>query len=188
MNFYHAAPFAFRCVKKRTFIKLTIVSSSFPLGLSSIKKRAPKKEPFFNWRAFTLILLAQSAAGLLSLRSSCICALRLRRPSYYRPTFACCQTHHCEFEPISGFHQLKKELLKRSLFLIGAPGGIRTHNLLIRSQMLYPIELRAHRITALIAQFIFFCKPYFAFFLLFCKKSANFIDFDKNMVYFVIIK
>ena len=26
----------------------------------------------------------------------------------------------------------------------GAPGGIRTHNLLIRSQMLYPIELRAH--------------------------------------------
>jgi hypothetical protein len=26
----------------------------------------------------------------------------------------------------------------------GAPGGIRTYNLLIRSQMLYPIELRAH--------------------------------------------
>ena len=27
---------------------------------------------------------------------------------------------------------------------IGAPGGTRTHNLLIRSQMLYPIKLRAH--------------------------------------------
>ncbi len=27
----------------------------------------------------------------------------------------------------------------------GALGGIRTHNLLIRSQMLYPIELRVHR-------------------------------------------
>ena len=27
----------------------------------------------------------------------------------------------------------------------GAPGRIRTYNLLIRSQMLYPIELRAHR-------------------------------------------
>ena len=26
----------------------------------------------------------------------------------------------------------------------GAPGGSRTYNLLIRSQMLYPIELRAH--------------------------------------------
>ncbi len=26
----------------------------------------------------------------------------------------------------------------------GAPGGIRTPNLLIRSQVLYPVELRAH--------------------------------------------
>ena len=26
----------------------------------------------------------------------------------------------------------------------GAPGGIRTHGLLIRSQALYPAELRAH--------------------------------------------
>ena len=26
----------------------------------------------------------------------------------------------------------------------GALGGVRTHNLLIRSQMLYPIELRVH--------------------------------------------
>ena len=26
----------------------------------------------------------------------------------------------------------------------GALGGIRTHSLLIRSQMLYPVELRAH--------------------------------------------
>lgn len=29
-------------------------------------------------------------------------------------------------------------------FFNGAPGGVRTHNLLIRSQMLYPIELRVH--------------------------------------------
>ena len=28
-----------------------------------------------------------------------------------------------------------------------APGGTRTPNLLIRSQMLYPIELRAHKKT-----------------------------------------
>jgi hypothetical protein len=28
--------------------------------------------------------------------------------------------------------------------VLGAPGGARTHNLLIRSQALYPIELRAH--------------------------------------------
>ena len=30
------------------------------------------------------------------------------------------------------------------LHLIGAPGGIRTPDLLIRSQTLYPTELRAH--------------------------------------------
>ena len=30
------------------------------------------------------------------------------------------------------------------VFCFGAPGRIRTYNLLIRSQMLYPIELRAH--------------------------------------------
>lgn len=37
--------------------------------------------------------------------------------------------------------------IKNSLFgefFIGALGGVRTHNLLIRSQMLYPIELRVH--------------------------------------------
>ncbi len=30
-----------------------------------------------------------------------------------------------------------------SIFGLGAPGKIRTPNLLIRSQMLYPVELRA---------------------------------------------
>ena len=34
----------------------------------------------------------------------------------------------------------------REAFINGALGGIRTHNLLIRSQMLYPIELRAHNL------------------------------------------
>ena len=30
----------------------------------------------------------------------------------------------------------------KSLIANGVPGGIRTHNLLIRSQMLYPVELQ----------------------------------------------
>ena len=38
----------------------------------------------------------------------------------------------------------KKEAALR-LLLFGEPGGIRTHDLLIRSQTLYPAELRAHR-------------------------------------------
>ena len=36
-----------------------------------------------------------------------------------------------------------KRALQESPLLNGAPGGTRTHNLLIRSQMLYPIKLRA---------------------------------------------
>ena len=39
------------------------------------------------------------------------------------------------------------------LINVGAPAGIRTPNLLIRSQMLYPVELRA--------QFLFFSKTLF---------------------------
>ena len=34
--------------------------------------------------------------------------------------------------------------IERENFSTGAPEKIRTPNLLIRSQMLYPIELRAH--------------------------------------------
>ncbi len=40
-------------------------------------------------------------------------------------------------------HRHKKNTQKGEFFF-GALGGIRTHNLLIRSQMLYPVELRAH--------------------------------------------
>jgi hypothetical protein len=49
------------------------------------------------------------------------------------------------FEPATPWSQTKCST-KLSYFPIkyGAPGGSRTYNLLIRSQMLYPIELRAH--------------------------------------------
>ena len=45
----------------------------------------------------------------------------------------------------------KKKKAFRSL-PFGEPGGIRTHDLLIRSQTLYPAELRAHMLflTALV--------------------------------------
>jgi hypothetical protein len=33
---------------------------------------------------------------------------------------------------------------RKWLEINGVPGGIRTHNLLIRSQKLYPVELQAH--------------------------------------------
>ena len=47
-----------------------------------------------------------------------------------------------------GKHQaIEIEKKKRVFFMKkdGAPGRIRTPNLLIRSQILYPVELRAHR-------------------------------------------
>ena len=38
-----------------------------------------------------------------------------------------------------------RDLMRKSLAFRHAPGVIRTHNLLIRSQMLYPIELRVRK-------------------------------------------
>ena len=35
-----------------------------------------------------------------------------------------------------------RQNLRKYLVINGVPGGIRTHNLLIRSQMLYPVELQ----------------------------------------------
>ena len=37
-----------------------------------------------------------------------------------------------------------RQSLMLQRFPFGEPGGIRTHDLLIRSQTLYPAELRAH--------------------------------------------
>ena len=48
------------------------------------------------------------------------------------------------FVRVPWIHQQKNTSRKERCFFIGAPGGTRTHNLLIRSQMLYPIKLRAH--------------------------------------------
>ena len=35
---------------------------------------------------------------------------------------------------------------------VGEPGGIRTHDLLIRSQTLYPAELRAHMLFGIVPE------------------------------------
>ena len=37
--------------------------------------------------------------------------------------------------------------MSKKRFLIGGPGGIRTPDLLVRSQTLYPAELRSHIIA-----------------------------------------
>ena len=41
-------------------------------------------------------------------------------------------------------HQIKKRVPMGPFFLFGAPGRIRTSDPLVRSQVLYPAELRAH--------------------------------------------
>ena len=49
------------------------------------------------------------------------------------------------FEPATPWSQTKcSTKLSYSPYIYGAPERSRTHNLLIRSQTLYPIELRAH--------------------------------------------
>lgn len=60
----------------------------------------------------------------------------------------------------------KKSLdtLQNQGFEIGTPGRNRTLNLLIRSQTLYPIELRVHQILAYkYTGFCRFIKTYFLF-------------------------
>ena len=46
-------------------------------------------------------------------------------------------------ERMTDFYKLKNRN-ERNSFRRGAPGGIRTPDLLVRSQTLYPTELRAH--------------------------------------------
>ena len=55
----------------------------------------------------------------------------------------------------------------QSLMRVGALGEIRTHNLLIRSQMLYPIELRVHLYKSNLGDFDFclekkLCRTFFS--------------------------
>ena len=89
----------------------------------------------------------------------------LRQPACSRLPFVCGQTHFCEFATSLHNADKTKKGLKRDLFcFIGAPGGTRTHNLLIRSQMLYPIKLRAQRLDILIEQKKYKCKHFFHFF------------------------
>ena len=79
-------------------------------------------------------LTASAPASFASLRSS----------AYSRLPANSARTHCCDFSPVE---QAIKKTLHMEGFFNGAPGGVRTHNLLIRSQMLYPIELRAHKFT-----------------------------------------
>jgi site-specific recombinase XerD len=53
------------------------------------------------------------------------------------------------YNPASGIEHLQEDNSRcRSLTLNGAPGEIRTPDLLIRSQSLYPAELRAHMVAS----------------------------------------
>ncbi len=53
------------------------------------------------------------------------------------------------FEPATPWSQTRCSTKLSHFRIIGVPGETRTPNLLIRSQTLYPIELRAHRYGAL---------------------------------------
>ena len=46
------------------------------------------------------------------------------------------------------FERNEPQIPRSAALLFGAPGGIRTRDLLIRSQTLYPTELRAHFVVS----------------------------------------
>ena len=92
-------------------------------------KKGDVKSPFFNGA-----LGGSSFADLVT-------SLHDRRP-FVRLVTAIPNSLLCVRTP-ADYKPLTKSAHKRALFVNGALGGVRTHNLLIRSQMLYPIELRA---------------------------------------------
>ena len=51
------------------------------------------------------------------------------------------------FEPATPWSQTKCSTKLSHFPFYGAPDRSRTHNLLIRSQTIYPIDLRAHRLS-----------------------------------------
>ena len=58
----------------------------------------------------------------------------LWQPAFLRLPFVCGQTHICEFSPSLHSTNKTKKVSKETFFcFIGALGGTRTHNLLIRS-------------------------------------------------------
>lgn len=97
-----------------------------------------------------------------------------RKPSPY-PSCGCqddCASHNTctvDLSPVTA-----KKGQGKCLVLFGAPGGIRTRDLLIRSQALYPAELRAHihLSTALYFEQLYYyirCAPKSqAFFSIYC--------------------
>ena len=82
--------------------------------------------------------------------------------------------------PISAQHRMHKKKKSTSpkwdLSICGAPGGIRTRDLLVRSQTLYPAELPAH-MQFLLLKYINTIKA----------KSQHFFTLDINKSFFYCI-
>ena len=90
-------------------------------------KKDGSREPSFCWRARRGIPLLGEMAALLTKGS-------------WRDLEAVTRTRG-----LSPIAQNKKAEAKTSAFFVGAPEGTRTPDLLVRSQSLYPTELRAHK-------------------------------------------
>ena len=62
--------------------------------------------------------------------------------------------------PLTGMEMKKEKTTRfRVWSFLGAPGGIRTPDLLVRSQTLYPTELRAHMLICLDSVTIIYAPP-----------------------------
>ena len=97
--------------------------------------------------------------------------------TFVSPAHTRCQTVHrtvcLHARALSGFESLYLEFQTKIppawvVFLFGAPEGTRTPDLLVRSQSLYPAELRAHVLlsntTDILPYFQAFVKSFFTFF------------------------
>ena len=119
-------------------VKLTFVSSS------PLPDCANKKSPLSWTFSIGASVFLRSAKTARLLRYSFVLLFRSALPHRHTPV---CLSFVVKLTFVSS-SPLPDCANKKSplswTFSIGAPGGTRTHNLLIRSQMLYPIKLRAH--------------------------------------------
>ncbi len=112
------------------FIRIGLVSALRPLGGIFLLARPER---------LARALVGRSGFALLTRAKA--------RPKWLSPF---CRT---TFFILSGVQIDSKQANKKKppkgwYFFIGAPGEIRTPDQLVRSQLLYPTELRAHRIKA----------------------------------------
>ncbi len=107
-----------------------------------------KKDHPLDGSPFSFLLCRNPIGFILVLFSEGILFSRAKQsPGLFLPRLWCVAPHPWSSFRIPSEPKKKKDHPLDGLFLFGVPEGIRTPDLLIRSQTLYPAELQAHLLS-----------------------------------------